>query len=241
MVSNTKIEWTEASWNPITGCTKISPGCKNCYAERMAKRLHGAKNPSYLNGFDLTLHPHLLEAPLKWKKPKTIFVNSMSDMFHKDVPLDFILDVFKTMEKAHWHTFQILTKRSDILLRFNSDIKWPANVWMGVSVEIEKYSFRIDHLKQTHAKTKFISFEPLLGFIEYNDFKGIDWIIVGGESGAGARPIEKAWIDDIKDNCVQQHKPFFFKQWGGFNKKKNGRLLDGELWDQLPDKALKMA
>ncbi len=233
-MAKSAIEWTESTWNPLTGCTKISPGCKNCYAERMAKRLKAMGQPNYRNGFRLTLHEHVLEYPLRWKKPQMIFVNSMSDLFHKDVPVDFILRVFDVMHRAHWHTFQVLTKRSERLLELDPIIDWPENVWMGVSVENQDYTFRIDHLRQTHAVVKFLSLEPLLGPIPSLDLANIDWVIVGGESGPKARPIRQEWVTEIRDQCLAANVPFFFKQWGGVNKKKTGRLLEGRTWDQLP-------
>ncbi len=229
------IEWTESTWNPLTGCTKISPGCKHCYAERMAKRLHAMGQPNYANGFKLTLHPQALEIPLGWKKPQMIFVNSMSDLFHKDVPVDFIQQVFDVMRRADWHTFQVLTKRAERLLELDSQIEWPANVWMGVSVENQDYKHRIDLLRQTHARIKFLSLEPLLGPLPRLNLKGISWIIVGGESGPGARPILEEWVVDIRDQCKAKQVPFFFKQWGGVQKKRAGRLLQGKIYSQMPE------
>jgi protein gp37 len=234
MASKSKIEWTESTWNPLTGCNKVSPGCKYCYAERLAKRLKAMRQPNYRNGFDLTLHKHVLEQPLLWKKPQMIFVNSMSDMFHEDVPLEFIQKAFDVMNRAYWHTFQLLTKRSERLLQLHSCLHWPHNLWMGVSVERKDYMFRIDHLRQIDAKIKFLSLEPLLGPLPKLNLTEIDWVIVGGESGPGARPIEIEWVLDIKDQCLKANVPFFFKQWGGKNKKKNGRLLQGRTWDELP-------
>ena len=233
-MAHSKIEWTEATWNPLTGCNKISPGCKHCYAERMAKRLQAMGQPNYVNGFKLTMHPQSLEKPLEWKTPQIIFVNSMSDLFHKNVPLDFIQQVFDVMKRAHWHQFQVLTKRSERLLDVSSKLEWTKNIWMGVSVENSDYTFRIDHLQNTGAKIKFISVEPLLGPIPKMKLDGIDWVIVGGESGPGARPLEREWVVDIKNQCVKARVPFFFKQWGGVQKKKAGRLLDGRTWDQMP-------
>lgn len=234
-MAQSTIEWTEATWNPVTGCAKISPGCKHCYAERMAKRLQAMGQLNYTNGFQLTLHDHMLDRPLQWKKPQTIFVNSMSDLFHKDVPLDFILRVFETMRRAWWHQFQVLTKRSDRLLELSPQIDWPPNVWMGVSVENEDYAFRIDHLRETSARIKFLSLEPLLGPLRNLNLDRIDWVIVGGESGPGARPIAEEWVIDIRDQCLKADVPFFFKQWGGVNKKKTGRLLRGYTWDEMPE------
>ena len=230
MATKSSIEWTESTWNPLTGCTKVSPGCRHCYAERMAKRLHAMGQPNYVNGFKLTLHPQALEIPLSWKKPQVIFVNSMSDLFHKDVPIDFIQQVFDVMRRADWHTFQVLTKRAERLQEIDAQIDWPANVWMGVSVETQDYTFRIDHLRQTHAKTKFLSLEPLLGPLPKLKLRGINWVIVGGESGPGARPLLEEWVIDIRDQCKAKHVPFFFKQWGGVQKKRAGRLLQGKTW-----------
>ncbi|MEK3884964.1 phage Gp37/Gp68 family protein [Paenibacillus sp. PL2-23] len=234
MATNSNIEWTEATWNPVTGCTKISEGCKHCYAATMSKRLHAMGNPRYSKGFNLTLHNDLIGLPLTWKKPKMIFVNSMSDLFHNDVPLEFILQVFETMEKASWHTFQILTKRSDRLLELSSKLPWPDNVWQGVSVENEKVTFRIDHLRQTPAKIKFLSLEPLIGPLDHLQLEGIDWVIVGGESGHGARPMEEQWVVSIKNQCVVNGVAFFFKQWGGVQKHRTGRVLEGRTWGEFP-------
>ena len=234
MALKSSIEWTESTWNPITGCNKISPGCKFCYAERMAKRLKAMGSANYENGFNLALHDHVVQLPLTWKKPQTIFVNSMSDLFHKNVPLEFVQRIFEIMNKAYWHKFQVLTKRSDILLKYNSNLNWTENIWMGVSVENDKYTNRIDHLRNTDAKTKFLSVEPLIGPINKLDLTNIDWVIVGGESGPGARPMKEEWVIKIKDECKNAKVPFFFKQWGGVQKKKAGRLLQGKTWDQMP-------
>ena len=234
MSEKSAIEWTESTWNPVTGCTKISPGCKHCYAERMALRLRAMGQPSYRNGFKLTLHEHVLAAPLKWKKPQLIFVNSMSDLFHRNVPFDFIQRIFAVMRRAQWHQFQILTKRSERLADCSSRIDWPPNVWMGVSVESPNYAFRIEHLRQTGAQVKFLSLEPLLESLPSLNLQGMDWVIVGGESGPGARPIQTSWVVDIRDQCSRAHVPFFFKQWGGRNKKATGRKLEGETYDQMP-------
>lgn len=234
MADKSSIEWTEATWNPVTGCSKISPGCTHCYAERMARRLKAMGNANYANGFEVTLQPHMLLHPLKWKSPRTIFVNSMSDLFHKDVPTEYIQQVFAVMREAHWHQFQVLTKRSARLARLSSTIDWPSNVWMGVSVESQEYTFRIDHLRITSAAIKFLSLEPLIGPLTDLDLKGIDWAIVGGESGPGARPCLRSWVIDIRKQCKAARVPFFFKQWGGFNKKRAGRELDGRTWDEYP-------
>jgi protein gp37 len=228
------IEWTEATWNPVTGCNKVSPGCKHCYAETMAARLKAMGQPNYANGFALTLQPHMLERPLTWRKPQTIFVNSMSDLFHDDVPLAYIRRVFDVMARAHWHRFQVLTKRAERLAALSPELTWPPNVWMGVSVESDKYRARIDDLRRAGAHTKFLSLEPLLGPLPDLDLSGIHWVIVGGESGAGARPMDPAWARDLRDQCQRAAVPFFFKQWGGPIKKKTGRLLDGRTWDELP-------
>ncbi|MFO7536609.1 MAG: phage Gp37/Gp68 family protein [Chloroflexota bacterium] len=233
-MAQSKIEWTQSTWNPVTGCNKVSPGCKNCYAERMALRLQAMGQPNYAEGFKLTLHEHMLERPLQWKKPQLIFVNSMSDLFHEDVPLDYIQRVFDVMRRADWHQFQVLTKRSQRLQELSLAIEWPTNVWMGVSVETQKYTNRINHLQQTGAQIKFLSLEPLLGPLTNLDLCGIDWVIVGGESGPGARPVQEKWITSIRDQCLAAKVPFFFKQWGGKNKKKTGRKLQGKTWDQLP-------
>lgn len=234
MSTKSSIEWTESTWNPLTGCTKVSPGCKNCYAERMTKRLMAMNTEKYQNGFKLTLHPDTIEEPLRMSKPQMIFVNSMSDLFHKDVPIEFIQSIFSVMRRADWHTFQVLTKREQRLEFLDSELDWPDNVWMGVSVENADYVHRIDHLRKTHAKVKFLSIEPLLGPIPQLDLSGIDWVIVGGESGPGARGLDPAWVVDIRDQCLVAGVPFFFKQWGGVNKKKYGRELNGRTWDQLP-------
>lgn len=234
MANNSSIEWTGSTWNPVTGCSKISPGCKNCYAERMTRRLRAMKQPNYTNGFKLTVHHDLLERPLRWKKPQTIFVNSMSDLFHKDVPTEFIKDTFNVMNKAYWHRFQILTKRSGRLLKLSHQLNWGSNIWMGVSVETENYKHRIENLRLTAATIKFLSIEPFLGPINNLILDNIDWVIVGGESGPRARPMNKSWVTDIRDQCLKKDVPFFFKQWGGFNKKKTGRILDGKIWDEMP-------
>ncbi len=238
MTLHSKIEWTESTWNPVTGCTKISPGCKYCYAERFAKRLKAMGQNNYRNGFEVTLHDHVLNQPLKWKKPHTVFVNSMSDLFHEKVPAEFIRVVFRTMKEAFQHRFQVLTKRSERLLEINEILNWEPNIWMGVSVEDKEHTYRIDHLRQTGAKVKFLSLEPLLGQIPGLELTGIDWVIVGGESGPGSRPMEKEWVIGLRDQCNDAGVPFFFKQWGGVNKKKAGRELEGRLWSEMPDDAL---
>jgi len=234
MAINSGIEWTETTWNPVTGCTKISPGCKNCYAERMALRLQSMGQPNYRNGFKVTLHERMLPLPLMWRKPRMIFVNSMSDLFHKDVPTEFIEKTFAVMRKASWHTFQVLTKRSDRLREIEEKISIPKNVWLGVSVECEDYIYRIDDLRAVDAPVKFLSLEPLIGPLPGLDLDGIDWVIVGGESGPGARPMQEEWVTDIRDTCLASNVPFFFKQWGGIVKKRTGRVLEGRTWDQMP-------
>lgn len=236
MAQRSKIEWTESTWNPVTGCTKISSGCLNCYAERMAKRLQSIGNKSYQNGFEVSLHPEMLEKPLLWKTPQAIFVNSMSDLFHDSVPDDFIFSIFDVMKRAFWHRFQILTKRAERVFEMNAILNWPENVWMGVTVEKADYLYRIDYLRQTDATIKFLSLEPLLGAIKNIDLTNIDWVICGGESGPNARPIEVEWVRGVRDQCVIEKVPFFFKQWGGMNKKKAGRLLDNHIWSQMPQK-----
>ena len=234
MATKSTIEWTESTWNPVTGCKKISPGCKNCYAERLSKRLKAMGQANYRNGFKLTLQPQMLELPLKWKKPQTIFVNSMSDLFHTEVPLDYIQQVFDVMNHAHWHRFQVLTKRADRLEEISNKLLWSENIWMGVSVESQKYVHRIDNLRKSSAKVKFLSLEPLLGPLQALNLSNIDWAIVGGESGYGARPMDIEWVLDIRRQCEESNVPFFFKQWGGFNKKKTGRLLEGRTYDEMP-------
>ena len=231
---NSAIEWTEATWNPVTGCSKISPGCQHCYAERMALRLQGMGQPNYARGFTVTLHPRTLRLPLAWKQHKMIFVNSMSDLLHEDVPLEFIQKVFDVMRRADWHTYQVLTKRSERLLELDPVLSWLPHIWMGVTVEGADYTHRIDHLRRTRAAVKFLSLEPLLGPIPTLDLTGIHWVVVGGESGAGARPMDPKWVTDIRDECLAAKVPFFFKQWGGVNKKKAGRVLEKRTWNEMP-------
>ncbi|MEX2204884.1 MAG: phage Gp37/Gp68 family protein [Myxococcota bacterium] len=233
-MAKSSIEWTESTWNPVTGCTKVSPGCKRCYAERMARRLQAMGQPNYRNGFSLTLQPHMLELPLRWRKPMRIFVNSMSDLLHEDVPLEYVQRVFEVMRLAHWHRFQVLTKRAERLREVDHAVDWPPNVWMGVSVELAKHDSRIESLRRVGAHVKFLSLEPLLGPLPSLQLDGIDWVIVGGESGPGARPMDPAWVLDIRDQCESSGTAFFFKQWGGPNKKLTGRLLEGRSWDALP-------
>ena len=234
MLTNTKINWTEKTWNPVTGCTKISPGCLNCYAERMAHRCHCMGLTKYKDGFKLAIHPDKLDEPLKTKKPTMIFVNSMSDLFHKDVPLEFIKDVFAVMGQAGQHTFQVLTKRAERLAELAPTLTWWPNIWMGVTVERQEYLYRLDCLRTVPAAVRFTSFEPLLGPLHEINLDGIGWVIVGGESGPGARPMEPAWATDIRNQCLSKKVPFLFKQWGGVRKQKNGNLLDGREWMEYP-------
>lgn len=237
MATSSHIEWTEATWNPVTGCDKVSPGCAHCYAERMALRLKAMGQKNYANGFELTLQESMLDLPLRWRRPRRIFVNSMSDMFHEAVPGSFIQQAFEVMRRADWHQFQILTKRSERLLALDADLAWPAHVWMGVSVENARWLHRVDHLRRTHAAVKFLSLEPLLGPLGALDLRGIDWVIVGGESGPGARPMETAWVLDIRDQCQKAGVAFFFKQWGGVFKSRTGRHLNGRTWDEMPSRS----
>ena len=234
MATQSSIEWTEATWNPVTGCDKVSPGCAHCYAERMARRLRAMGTPNYANGFAVTLQPQMLEAPLKWRRPRKIFVNSMSDLFHEQVPAQFIDRVFGVMKQAHWHEYQVLTKRSQRLLELDASLPWASHIWMGVSVENHRFLHRIDDLRRTHAKVKFLSLEPLLGPLPSLNLSGIDWVIVGGESGPGARPMNPTWVSSIRDQCAAARVAFFFKQWGGVFKSRSGRQLDGRTWDELP-------
>lgn len=234
MATQSSIEWTESTWNPVSGCTKISAGCLNCYARRMALRLQAMGQYRYRNGFKVTLHPEALDEPYCWKKPRMVFVNSMSDLFHEKIPLSFIQDVFSVMNNNHRHTFQILTKRAERLRELAPLLNWTENIWMGVTVENNDYIGRIDDLRTVNASIRFLSLEPLLGPIEELNLTDINWVIVGGESGPGARPMQKKWVLDIKRNCEQNDVPFFFKQWGGVNKKKAGRILQGRTWDDWP-------
>lgn len=233
-MSVTKIEWTDATWNPVTGCSKISAGCLNCYAERMAMRLQAMGQPNYRNCFEVTCHDHMLDYPLHWKKPRNIFVNSMSDLFHEEISEVFILRVFEVMQKATWHKFQVLTKRSERMEALSRFLPWPENVWLGVTVENNDCQNRIDALKKTPASVKFISMEPLLSSVPKMDLNGLNWIIVGGESGPGARPMKQEWVEDIRDQCHRHRIPFFFKQWSGVNKKASGRMLNGRTYDEMP-------
>ena len=234
---NSAIEWTEATWNPVTGCTKVSAGCQRCYAERMALRLQGMGQANYARGFRVALHTRALQLPLIWKKPRMIFVNSMSDLLHEEVPEEFIQKVFDIMRRADWHTYQVLTKRSERLVQLDPRLTWPRHTWMGVTVENADYVHRIDHLRRTHAAVKFLSLEPLLGPMANLDLGSVDWVVVGGESGPGARLMEPQWVTDIRDQCLKASVAFFFKQWGGVRKKKAGRLLEGRTWDEMPARA----
>ena len=236
MSITSKIEWTEATWNPITGCTKCSEGCRHCYAATLAKRLHAMGNVRYKNGFEVTVHRDLFDRPLEWKKPKMIFVNSMSDIFHEDISDEDILQIFMTMNKASWHTFQVLTKRPERLEKLNSSINWTPNIWMGVTVENKGALKRCDILRKCNAQIKFISAEPLLESIAEIDLTGIDWLIVGGESGAGCRPLDKQWVVELRDAANKANVPFFFKQWGGFHHSKAGSELDGISYKEFPNK-----
>ena len=238
MADRTAIEWTNATWNPVTGCTKISAGCDNCYAERFSERFRGVKNHPFENGFDLTLRPDRVQQPLTWKKPKMVFVNSMSDLFHKKVSKDYIASVFVTMESADWHIFQVLTKRSSLMKKFiNERYKHepvPEHIWLGTSVEDYTKRSRIKHIQETNASVRFLSIEPLIGPPGEMDLTNIQWVIVGGESGPGARPMQLAWARSVRDQCIAQKVPFFFKQWGGFRPKSGGRELDGKEWNEFP-------
>jgi protein gp37 len=238
MATNSDIEWTDATWNPVTGCTKISPGCKHCYAERLAKRLRAMGQANYRNGFEVTLQPQMLELPLHWKSPKRIFVNSMSDLFHDKVPTEYIKRVFDVMRRADWHQYQVLTKRSKRVRDLSPELHWAPQIWMGVSVENEKYTPRIDDLRKTGAHVKFLSLEPLLGPLKKLNLRGIDWAIVGGESGPGARAVDPEWVLDLRNQCLKAGVPFFFKQWGGVQKSKTGRTLEGRTWDEMPELAV---
>lgn len=233
-MAQSSIEWTEMTWNPVTGCDKISAGCKYCYAEVMAKRLQAMGVEKYKDAFKLRIHEDALVIPYTWKKQKVVFVNSMSDLFHSNVPLEFIQKVFKTMNENPQHTFQVLTKRADRLLEVHDQLRWTHNIWMGVSVEDARVTDRIDALRQTNARTKFLSCEPLIGRLSNLKLQNIDWVIVGGESGRKARPMKEDWVLDIMDQCKNASVAFFFKQWGGTNKKKTGRVLNGRTYDEMP-------
>ncbi len=235
MSQRTAIEWTDATWNPVTGCTEVSPGCDHCYARTFSERFRGVRGHPFERGFDLTLRPERLDTPLRWRHPRRVFVNSMSDLFHRDVPDEYILLVFDTMVQANWHVFQVLTKRSRRLLHLSPHLPRAPHIWLGVSVESESYAWRVDQLRRVPADTRFISAEPLLGPLASLSLEGIHWVITGGESGHGARPCDIEWVRDLRDRCVARGISFFHKQWGGRTPKSGGRLLDGRTWDQFPD------
>jgi protein gp37 len=237
MATASSIEWTDNTWNPVSGCTRVSPGCRHCYAERMAMRLQAMGLEAYRNGFKVTLQPQALEVPLRWRQPRTIFVNSMSDLYHREVPETYVQQIFAIMAKATWHRFQILTKRSERLVELAPRLAWPDHIWQGVTVENTDFCHRIDHLRLVPAAVRFLSLEPLLGPLPKLDLTGIHWVIVGGESGPGARPMRAEWALDLRDQCVRAGVPFFFKQWGGVHKKAAGRLLAGRIWDEMPELA----
>jgi protein gp37 len=237
VADHSRIEWTHATWNPVTGCDKVSPGCAHCYAEAFAERFRGVSGHPYEQGFDLKLWPERLSIPLMWKRPRLIFVNSMSDLFHEAIPLDFVRAVFSTMHQAQWHTFQILTKRADRLAEIAPQLHWPENVWMGVSIENHRFVYRADRLRTVPAAVRFVSAEPLLGPLHGLRLEGISWLIAGGESGHGHRPVKVEWIRELRDRCQQEGVPFFFKQWGGRFSKSGGRQLDGTIWDGMPLRA----
>jgi protein gp37 len=235
MSDKSMIEWTDATWNPVTGCTQVSPGCDHCYALRFAERFRGVPNHPYEQGFDLRLWPERASLPLRWKQPRRIFVNSMSDLFHSDVPDDFIRQVFQIMVQADWHIFQVLTKRPQRLARLGASLPWPAHIWVGVSVEMNDYAWRADFLRRVPAQVRFISAEPLLGPLDSLKLDGIHWLISGGESGPGHRPCDPDWVRDLRDRCVSSGVAYFHKQWGGRTPKAGGRMLDGRRWDELPE------
>lgn len=238
VMNKTKIEWTDVSWNPITGCTQYSEGCLNCYAKRMAKRLHAMGNPRYINNFNVTVHEDLFKKPLEIKKPSVVFVCSMSDLFHDLVDFSVIDKIFDTMEKADWHIFQVLTKRPERLLEYSRTREIPNNVWVGTSVELAKYFDRVDLLRKVKAEIHFLSCEPLLGSLKNIDLENIQWVVAGGESGPNARPVEREWLVELKNSCQENDVAFFFKQWGGWNKKKNGHELDGVEYKDMPNSSL---
>lgn len=237
MASNSDIEWTDSTWNPVTGCTAVSAGCDHCYAAALAKRLKAMGSPRYRNGFKVTLQPDLVELPLRWRSPRKIFVNSMSDLYHKEIADDYIRKIFDTMRRAHWHQFQILTKRPQRLARLAPTLPWPRNVWQGVSIENNEVAFRADYLRKVPAAVRFLSCEPLIGPVDEVDLTGIDWVIAGGESGRGARPMKKEWVTDLLRRCRAEGISFFFKQWGGFTHAAGGRKLNGRTYDYYPSPA----
>jgi protein gp37 len=241
MPDNSPIEWTEATWNPVTGCDKVSPGCAHCYAETFAERWRGIPGHPYEQGFSLKLWPQRLEQPLRWLRPRMIFVNSMSDLFHEDIPDSYIEQIFEVMGQAHWHTFQILTKRHERLAELAPSLAWHPNVWMGVTIENRRFIHRADYLREVDAAVRFISAEPLLGPLEGLDLTGIHWLIVGGESGPRHRRIDAAWVTELRDRCLDESVAFFFKQWGGRTPKAGGRELDGQTWNELPRAAVSVS
>lgn len=234
MAQKTAIEWTEATWNPVTGCDEVSPGCAHCYAKTFAERWRGIPGHHYEQGFDLRIWPERLEQPQRWQRPRMIFVNSMSDLFHEEIPDEFIGEVFEAMRQANWHTFQILTKRHQRLVDVGKGLDWPPNVWMGVSIENRRFVHRTDFLREIPAAVRFVSAEPLLGPLEGLDLTGIDWLIAGGESGPGHRPVREEWLLSLRDRCLHEEVAFFFKQWGGRTPKIGGRQLDGRMWNEMP-------
>lgn len=237
MSDKSAIEWTDATWNPVTGCTQVSPGCDHCYALTFAERFRGVPGHHYEQGFDLRLWPERLDLPLRWRRPRRIFVNSMSDLFHRDVPDEFVESIFKTMAQADWHVFQVLTKRPDRMMRLLQRASWwrpMPHIWLGTSIELDRFQWRVDKLRQTPADVRFLSAEPLLGPLESLDLDGIHWVITGGESGRGHRPVDPQWVRDIRDQCLLAGVAFFHKQWGGPTPKAGGRLLDGRTWDEFP-------
>jgi protein gp37 len=234
MADNSAIEWTEATWNPVTGCSQISPGCAHCYAKTFAERWRGVPGHPYEQGFELRLWPERLDQPLRWTRPRMIFVNSMSDLFHEDIPETYIEEVFEVMGKADHHTFQILTKRHERLAELAPSLPWHRNIWIGVSIENHRFTQRADYLREVDAEVRFISAEPLLGPLESLDLSGVDWLIAGGESGPGHRPMKIEWARELRDRCLDEGVAFFFKQWGGHRPKSGGRLLDGRVWDDMP-------
>ena len=235
MAQGSRIEWTDGTWNPVTGCTKVSPGCRNCYAERLSRRLQAMGVPQYRDAFALSLHAAVLDLPRRWRRPRTVFVNSMSDLFHPKVPLEFIQRVFEVMVDASQHQYQVLTKRPEVALEHARALPWPDNVWLGTSVESGDFAWRVRTLQRIPAAVRFISAEPLLAPIPRLPLRNIHWVIVGGESGPGSRPMREAWVTQIRDRCVKYGVPFFFKQWGGVNKKRTGRVLQGRTWDEMPE------
>ena len=241
MSDRSSIEWTEATWNPVTGCSRVSAGCLHCYAETFAERWRGVPGHPYEQGFDLRLWPDRLEQPLKWRRPRTIFVNSMSDLFHEKIPVDYLRQIFEVMQEADWHVFQILTKRHERLSQMAGELPWPPNVWMGVTIEDERFVNRADHLREVPAAVRFISAEPLLGPLGGLQLEGIDWLIAGGESGPRHRPVEESWLLELRDRCLDAEVAFFFKQWGGHRPKSGGRELDGRTWDDMPFRELAIA